>query len=257
LNPLQHDASAYRERLAAGIVATLVDDDAVLAIGEGGAAARGRADAYSDLDLVIVAALEQAPRIYTRVEQALRNVAAITHVWAVEPPPFAGMAQRFYCLEGAPRFFAVDCTLFTPEGLEPFLERERHGEVVVWHDPRGLLKPRRANRAQWKQRRAARLAQLRGSVPVYALLVEKELARGHALEAMGYYQTLQRALLEVLGLRHRPDRFDFAWRYVERELPQEAQALLARYAYVPDAAALPRLARGLAAELQAQLAALG
>lgn len=253
----RQDAAAYRERLAAGIVAALVDDRSVRAIGEGGAAARGRADAYSDLDLVIVAALERAEAVYTRVEAALREVAPVTHVWSVEPPTFAGTAQRFYFLDGAPRFFAVDCTVFAPDSIEPFLERERHGELVVWHDRDGLLKPRRINRAQWKQRRSARLAQLRGAVPVYALLLDKELARGHALEALGFHQVLLRALIEVLGMRHRPDRFDFGWRYVQSELPPEAQALIARHAFVADAAALPRIARALVNELKAQLDAAG
>jgi hypothetical protein len=253
LNPPRQDATAYRERLAAAIVAALADEPAVRAVGEGGAAARGRTDAFSDLDLVIVGALEAAPGIFARVEQAAGEIGAINHVWSVDPAPFAGLAQRFYLLDGAPRFFAVDCCVFSAEGVAPFLERERHGEMVVWLDRDGLLKPRRLNRAHWKERRAARLAQLRGGAPVYALLLDKELARGHALEAMGFYQALLRALVEVLGLQHRPDRADFGWRYVERELPADAQALLARFAFVPDATALPRLGRALAAELQARL----
>jgi hypothetical protein len=164
------------------------------------------------------------------------------------------MAQRFYFVDGAPRFFALDCTVFSSDGIVPFLERERHGEMVVWLDRGGLLRARRLNRTHWKQRRAARVAQLRGAVPVYATLIEKELARGHALEAIGFYQVLLRALIELLGMQHRPDRFDFGWRYVERELPPEAQAQIARYAFVPDAKALPRLARALATDLGGLLA---
>jgi hypothetical protein len=256
LSPTPQDAAAYRERLAAAIVAALAEEPAVRAVGEGGAAARGRADAFSDLDLVIVGALDSAAAIFAKVERAARKFGAISHAWSVEPAPFAGLAQRIYLLEGAPRFFALDCCVFSAEGVTPFLERERHGEMVVWLDREGLLKPRRINRTEGKARRALRLAQLRGGAPVYALLLEKELARGHALEAMGFYQALLRALVEVLGLQHRPDRADFGWRYVERELPADAQTTLARFAFVPDAAALQRLGRALAAELQTRLAQL-
>ena len=88
------------------------------------------------------------------------------------------------------------------------------------------------------------------------MLVAKELARGHALEAYGFYQALVRALIELLGIRHRPDRFDFGWRYVERELPESAQALIARHAFFAGAAALAVLAASLEREINELLATL-
>jgi hypothetical protein len=148
-------------------------------------------------------------------------LAPLTHRWRVEPPPFADTAQRFYFLADAPRFFAVDCVVVSESGVAPLLERERHGEPLVYFD--------------------------------YAMLLDKELARGRPLEALGFYQALLRALLEVLGMAHRPDRFDFGWRYVESQLPEDARALLARYAFVADAQALRTLAPQLVAELLARL----
>lgn len=41
-----------------------------------------------------------------------------------------------------------------------------------------------------------------------ALLAPKELARERALEALGFYQALLRALVELFGMAHRPERFD-------------------------------------------------
>ncbi len=249
-------AARYRTRLAGVIVAALRDDVAIRAIGEGGAAARGRADEYSDLDLMIVAPLPDAGAIFARVEAATRTVAPITHTWSVEPAGFPETAQRFYFLAGAPRFFAIDCLVISESGIGAFLDRERHGEVVTWFDPDGLLRARPLDSDALARRRGHRLKQLQESVPVYAMLVDKELARGHALEAFGFYQALLRMLIELLGMRHRPHRFDFAWRYVERELPVAAQALIARYAFVPDADALATLAASLVDEIAAQLEAL-
>jgi predicted nucleotidyltransferase len=243
-------AAAYRQRVAATIVAMLRDDPAIAAIGEGGAAARGRADEYSDLDLMIVAPVAGAEAIFALVETALRTIAPITHEWRVEPPGFPDMAQRFYFLADAPRHFAVDCSVITPAGIVAFLERERHGEAVVWFDRDATLVSRPVDGESLARRRAHRLDQLRGAVPVYSMLVDKELARGHALEACGFYQVLVRALIELLGMQHRPDRFDFGWRYIERELPPSAQQLIARHAYVPDGNALAALGASLVGEIK-------
>ena len=89
-------------------------------------------------------------------------------------------------------------------------------------------------------------------MPVFAMLVDKELARGRPLEALSF-QALLRSLIEVLGMS-RPDRFDFNWRYVETQLPEDARALLARYAFVADAQALRERAPQLADELRRRLA---
>ena len=249
-------AFEYRRRVTALVVAALRDENTVEALLEGGAAARGRADEYSDVDLMVVAPLAHAGRLFARTEAALSGIAPIAHVWNVEPPGFADMAQRFYFLSNAPRFFALDCSVITPAGVETFLERERHGEPIVWLDRRGMIKARPVDDAVLSQRRRHRLGQLRGMVPVYGMLVDKELARGHPLEAFGFFQVLVRALIELLGMRHRPDRFDFGWRYVERELPENAQALIARHAFIADAAALAAGRISVVREIDALLATL-
>ena len=249
-------AAAYRERLAATITADLQHHPRVRAIGEGGAAARGRADQFSDLDLFIVAPLEDADELFTEIEGTIRKVARISHVWRVDPPGFPDLAQRFYFLEGAPRYFAIDCSVVSAAGLSPFLDRERHGTFVAWSDPERLLVPHRADRAALAKRREQRLQQLRGAIPVYSMLVEKELARGHMLEALGFYQTMLRFLIELLGIRHRPERFDFDWRYVDREFPETARELIARHSFVGDGAKLRRLVASLVSELNALLAAI-
>ena len=81
----------------------------------------------------------------------------------------------------------------------------------------------------------------------------EELARGRPLEALGFYQALLRALLEVLGIIHRPDRFDFGWRYVETQLPEHERKRLTRFAFVADPDALRERAPELVAELLQRL----
>lgn len=248
--------ATYRAAVAEAVVGALSSCDDVAGCWEGGSAATGRLDDFSDIDLVIVAELDRANAIFETVERALEGVDRIVHRWHVEPPPFRDTAQRFYFLAGAPRFFAVDCAITTAAGALQFLERERHGAPCVYFDRTGTIRALPLDRAALEARRAQRLAQLQGALPVYRMLVEKELARGHALEASGFYQALLRALIELLGMRDRPDRFDFGWRYVDTQLSEASRSLLRRFAFVADAAALKTHSVELGAELDRLLAAV-
>jgi hypothetical protein len=103
----------YRAAIGDAICTALIGHTGVAAVWEGGSAATGRLDEYSDIDVVIVAGLEAALAIFDAVEHALSGVDRIVHTWRVESPPFRDTAQRFYFLAGAPRFFAVDCVVVT------------------------------------------------------------------------------------------------------------------------------------------------
>ena len=246
----------YRAAIGDAICAAMIEHADVAAVWEGGSAATGRLDEYSDIDVVIVAGLDGAPAIFDAVEHALSGVDRIVHTWRVEPAPFPDTAQRFYFLAGAPRFFAVDCVIVTETAAQQFLELERHGEPRVLFDRTGTIRALPLDHATLAARRAQRLAQLQGAIPVYRMLVEKELARNHPLEALGFYQAWLRALIELLGMRHRPDRFDYGWRYVESELPADAQALIRRYAFVAGKSVLKQKTDDLDAELTRQLEAV-
>ncbi len=247
-------AAHYRRNVIEAVIARLRPVAAVRACFEGGSAATGRLDDFSDIDLVIVAPMSAAPAAFEAVESALAPH-TIAHRWHVEPAPFRDTAQRFYFLADAPRFFAVDCVVVTEEGVDQFLERERHGEPLVYFDRSSRIRARPLDRATLTERQARRRAQLRGAVPVYAMLISKELERGRALEALGFYQALLRALIETLGLEHRPDRFDFGWRYVESQLPEPARAQIAHFAFIANANTLRQRAPELAEELMRRLGA--
>ena len=246
------NAAHYRRAVIEAVIARLLPIGAIRALFEGGSAATGRLDDYSDIDLVVVAPLEAADEAFEAIEAALAPH-RISHVWRVDPPAFPGTAQRFYFLADAPRFFAVDCVVVAEAAAGQFLEHERHGTPLVYFDRTFKVRARPADRAALAERRTRRRQQLQGAVPIYAMLVEKELARGRPLEALGFYQALLRALLDVLGMAHRPDRFDFGWRYVETQLPEDERKRLARFAFVGDADALRERAPELAAELLQRL----
>ena len=252
-------APGYRECIFAAVLPALLGDATVRACWEGGSIAFGRADEFSDIDLYIVADAAHHQPILDMFEHALAAGAPIAHVWAVDPSAFAGVSQRIYLLEGAPRFFAVDCAVVTVAGAAQFLERERHGEARVLFDRDGTACASSLDQAPHDARLRQRLAQIRGSWPVYRTLVEKELARGRSLDAIGFYfGGLLRPLVELLGMRYRPERFDYGWRYLHQDLPVELQQRLEGFAYLDaparisaNLAAMDRLAEALFADLGA------
>ncbi len=250
------DPLEFRRRVTSVVVAGIAELKDVTACFEGGSAATGRLDAYSDIDLVVVAPLAVADQIFEAIERSVLKVAAIEHEWRADPPPFREVTQRLYLLAGSPQFFMLDCVVANIDGVAPFLERDRHGEPLVYFD-RGTerIAARPLDQRAHRARRGQRLAQLHGAVPIYERLVAKELARGRPLEAFGFYQALIRALIELLGMRERPDRFDFGWRYIESELSVASQKCIAEFAFVAEPRDLENRNLALGRELRALLAA--
>ncbi len=183
--------------------------------------------------MYVVADAAHTEAAFQVFEDALAGVARIAHTWRVEPPAFAGLAQRHYLLEPAPRYFAIECCVLPPDHAQQFLERERHGEPIVHFDRSGRVRALPIDRPALAARLARRFAQIRAAWPIYRLLVEKEILRGHALDAYGFYVNgLLRALIELAGMRHRPERFDFGWRYLHNDLPPDLQQALTQFAQV-------------------------
>lgn len=255
------DPVAYRARVLDAVVDALrrfADDPGFHAVFEGGSAATGRLDAYSDIDLCVVADASLNEALFAAIEAALGQIASVNHVWTVADAPWPGFAQKFYLLEGAPPYFALDCSLMLPATGVQFLEVERHGAARVLIDPRQWVTPRPLDRAAHAARLQRRQAQNLAAWPVYRLLVNKELARGRPLDAFGFYQALLRMLVEAAGLLHRPERFDYGWRYLHHDLPAPLQTQLEQLAYVgrlDDLAARLPQADTLHRNLHAALAA--
>jgi hypothetical protein len=254
------DPGAYRARIFAAVLPPLEAMPAARGAWEGGSVATGRADTFSDIDLCVVAEPADHDAVLDVVEHALGRAAPIAHVWRVDPQAFAGVTQRIFLLHDAPPFFALDCALLTPQSCAQFLERERHGEPRVLFDRDGSIHALPLDGAAHAGRMQLRLAQIRAAWPVYRSLVEKELARGRAIDAFGFYVNgLMRPLIELVGMRARPARFDFGWRYLHADLPQAQQRELERLAYVDSAESLQRnlaTVDRLAAELFATLGGL-
>jgi predicted nucleotidyltransferase len=197
----------------------------VLAMWEGGSAAWGRLDEWSDLDVLVLVEDDFVEAAFEALEAALSAASPISLRYVLPRPTWHGHDQRFYQLRDAGPFLMLDVVVLRRSAPERFLERERHGEPVVYFDKTGDISARAIDRGTLRARISARLEQLRVTFPLFQPLVRKELLRGNDLDALAFYQSQTLApLLMLLRMRHCPARFDFGLRYVDRDLPPDVTA---------------------------------
>jgi hypothetical protein len=123
---------AFRARISDAVCRVLRPVPEVLAGWEGGSAAFGALDAYSDIDLnYLVADTADVDRLYRLAEHALATVSPIV---ASHPSP----PGRYYQLKDAGEFLLVDLIIMRTDAPEQFLGTERHGHAVPLFD-KGLV----------------------------------------------------------------------------------------------------------------------
>lgn len=247
-----------RAELQSCMVEVLLATAGVRALALGGSDATGRTDEWSDLDLSVVVDDDAIEATFERVEAALLSLSPIRARLRIPEPAWHGFSQEFYALEDAPETLMVDLALI-PVSLPAerrMLERERHGDCQVLHDPDGMLTAVPLDRPALAERAAGHLATLRARTALFAHMPQKALSRGHLADAVTAYQGfVLRPLIDVLRLRHAPERYDFGARYLDRDLPAEVGARLDRLCLPGDreqlAAAIAEGRGWLAEELAA------
>jgi len=252
--------SVTRTDIIDSILRALEELPWVDALWEGGSAAFGREDEWSDVDLQAVADDAQAPALFDIVEATLASLSPIKQVYRVPEPAWHGHSQRFYELEAAGPFLMVDFCVMKRSSPNRFLEREIHGKARFLLDRAGVAAGSRPGDPEaWDARLRDRIAQLTARFRMFQSLVVKDCLRGRPLDALNFYQALTLVpLVEMLRIKHDPWRHNFGWRYLQYDLPAEDYARLVRLAYPGKVEALPALhaeAVGWFEELAAELAA--
>ena len=233
----------YKQDVLKTILSELESMPDMLAAWEGGSAATKTKDQYSDIDLCL---LSTAPLqdVLDRVEKSLTPF-HVTDVWKQTKSGWGeGLLQRFLMLKDAPKHFFVDVAVFEMSAsklMNDFLEVERHGDVIVHFDKNNLIKTGHTDAEALFKRQQLRLLEITQAFPFYKTLVLKEIDRGQAIDAMSFYQTgMLRPLVEVLGMLHRPYKFDFGLRYVHKHFPADVQKMVQDLTYVSDLADLSK-----------------
>ncbi|MEE9593039.1 MAG: hypothetical protein V3W28_05610 [Thermoplasmata archaeon] len=187
---------------------------------EGGAAAWGRVDAWSDIDLYTVVEEKKVSDVLGVIEEALSDLSPIQQTYVVTWPPSAGIAQRFYRLRDASPFLLVDLAVLARSAPDKFLEPEVHGQNVVYFDKTGVTEVPSLDQKAFDRKLSDRLDKLKETVEMFHPSVEREIHREHWIEGFDTYRAyVLGPLIEVLRMKHGPLHHDFRTKYVYHELP--------------------------------------
>ncbi len=227
-----------RDALRGLLAKALVGADSTRALWEGGSAAFGRADAWSDLDLVAIVQDDAVPATFALAESALEAAAGIAMTWRVPEPTMHGHSQRLYRLERASPYTLVDFVVMKASAEGRFLEPERHGNALVLLDRDGLVAAGQVfDRDAHEARMHLAIARIAAKRAMLDLFVIKEVRRGRALDALSRFQSMEVApLVTLLRARYCPERFDFGMRYLADDLPAQMHAKLMALVFVPSPA---------------------
>src|SRR6266550_336559 len=132
-------------------------------------------------------------------------------------------------------YLLVDLAVLTISAPDKFLVREIHGEVVFLFNKGDSIKSPPLDREAFVRGIHDHRRRLRERIELFGPFVEKELLRGHTLEALEFYRALVvPSLVGALRMRYGPRHYDFRMRYVHRELPPEVVRRLEGLAFVTD-----------------------
>ena len=218
-----------RARISAAVTEALQPLPEVFAGWEGGSAAFGAVDAYSDIDLEFVVADDASfEDLYTSAERAIEAVSSITARYS----PLQG---RYYKLKESGDFFLVDLIFHRAGDPDDHLVIERHGEKVTLFDKGNWLRPRPVDEGALATKREARCRELQTWFPMSQVFVRKAILRGQHVEAVNaFWACTLKPLAELLRMRYCPVRWDFGVRYLDRDLPPAVYEQVRDLALVQD-----------------------
>ena len=220
-----------RQRIIETLTGALEATELVRAAWLGGSDASGRTDDLSDVDLVVMVDDDRVEEAFALVRSALEKLSPIEHSYRLPDPTWHGHDQEFLALRDADPCHMIDLVVMKRSAKDRFLERERHGDALVLFDRDGFVTADPLDREAHDEKMRRRLAELRATFPILQHLVTKAVERGFPAEAVHWFQALTiRPLVEVLRMRHCPDRWDYGLRYLDRDLPpgvrREIEALV-------------------------------
>lgn len=202
--------------------------DEVIALWEGGSAATGFKDIYSDLDLTIVTEHKLADEIFARLDEYLSRNYGILRRFRMPEPTWHKMSQCFYLLSSSPQCFYCDIAVTDKANPDKLTAFDRHGKAIVHYDKDHIYHAQATDPLELK-RIQKRIYQMTTSLDfIFMLELEKALLRCNWIAANSAYHTfISRCLIPLMNLKHRPHKADFGMRYIERDYPEEAAVFIA------------------------------
>ena len=188
----------------------------------GGSDANGRADEWSDVDLMVIGAAGRTEAVAAAIEAAVERISPIRVKFRLPMPTWHGFEQAFYQLENATEDLMIDWLIIEEGKPHPWFEVERHGTGRVLFDKIGAIVERHVNVQACREIAAKKVGELRVKFPIFRHLPVKLARRGLPVDSAYFYQALVlRPLVDLLRCLHCIERHDFGFRYLRDDLPRE------------------------------------
>ena len=188
---------------------------------EGGSAATGFLDKYSDLDLAIICDDNKIEVVFDLIETHLQENYGIRHKFRMPELNWHGHSQCFYQLEELSEFLYADILIEKLSAKNRFMEKDRHGNAIVWFDKKNLYDPKSTS-VDAVLKKGKHLYKLTAeSFWVLSVEVKKQILRGNVVDAAVTYNQLLNRMAPLWNLKFRPSKVDFGLRYSERDFPIE------------------------------------
>jgi predicted nucleotidyltransferase len=216
-----------RTEVKAKIAEFLKLSEAVIAVWEGGSAATGFLDEYSDLDLSIVIRDGATESVIEAFENFIAAEFKIVRKHRLAEPTWHGFSQCFYKIDKVSEWLYLDVCFIQKSIKDKFTEPNRHGHAVVWFQKESILDETETP-LETIVKKGKRLYQAAVQMDfIMELEIKKAIRRGLFSEAFSfYYGFINRSLGILLNLKYRPEKADFGLRYAYRDFGIDDYALI-------------------------------
>lgn len=219
----------------------LEPEESVLAMFEGGSAAFGRADEWSDLDLQFVTRDDAVEQTAAKVEEVLAGITEIDLRYEISQPAWHGHYQVFYRFKNASPFLLLDLVIMKVSNPLKFLEPEIHGNRLVYFDKDQYTIVPPLDEGEFRQSMERAVLNQKLRFELGRLFTTKELNRGNPLVALGFYYQLTLApLVYLLRSRYSPYHYNFGLHSIQYDLPGDVLRRLQELYFVGDGEDLQR-----------------
>lgn len=212
-----------RKQVLDALTEALEPLDYVHSFWEGGAAGFDRADKWSDIDAQAIVADDRVEDVFKAVDKAVEKLGGTSARFRLPEPTWHGHSQCFYKLNNASPFLLIDLAIIKEHTeADKFDAWATHGRPIVRFDKKGLIKEAKLDPKAHADAIMKRLELLKNLFEIFHVMPLKETNRGNHIEALFFYlgQTY-RPLVEVLRMKHCPERYNYATRYVYYDLPKD------------------------------------
>ncbi len=210
-----------REKIKDELKKSLESNKQVYTVWEGGSAATGYLDEYSDLDLGVVCADDEVENLFVQFEKYFEDNYGIENKFRTPEPSWHGHSQCYYLLKNTPYLFYVDILIEKLSAGNRFMESDRHGNSIVWFDKKNLFDPTPTPEEEVIKKGKRFYKLISDSYWILVMDVKKQIHRKNKVDAFVIYNQLVNRIAYLVNLKYRPPKSDFGLRYTYRDFPKE------------------------------------